>query len=210
MLFLIQAFRSYKPLYSNGLVRYLTSMSTLKSKIESLLFITNQPLSIKRLEQLTKGDGAAIKAALEELTAQYGPSERGILIQRLGDKVQMVTTGENAKLVKEFIKEETTGELTRPSLETLTIIAYRGPINRAELEQIRGVNCAIIVRNLLMRGLIEGVEDKKKMQTLYSVTFDFLNFLGIENPSQLPEYEKLNSSESLAQLLNQSAGKPSA
>jgi segregation and condensation protein B len=87
-------------------------------------------------------------------------------------------------------------------LETLTIIAYRGPVSRAEIEQIRGVNCAIILRNLLMRGLVENQEDKKKMQTVYNITFDFLQFLGLKEQSELPDYAKLNSSESLEKILS--------
>jgi segregation and condensation protein B len=86
-------------------------------------------------------------------------------------------------------------------LETLTIIAYRGPVTRAELEQIRGVNCSIILRNLAMRGLITTASDKQTMQVTYSITFDFLKFLGLQQQSELPDYEKLNSSQALEQLL---------
>src|SRR3989338_425576 len=176
-------------------------MSSLKSKIESLLFISSQPLSVKKLVNSTKADKDKVEAAIKELMTNYNKEDRGVQVQKIGDKIQMVTSSDNAKLVKDFIKEETTGELTRPSLETLTIVAYRGPITRAELEQIRGVNCAIILRNLLIRGLVESIENKKKMQTTYNVTFDFLRFLGMNQPSELPDYEKLNSSESLQRML---------
>jgi len=179
-------------------------MSSLKSKIESLLFISNQPLTLKKLANLTKSNPDKVKRAIRELRADYNQKDKGIAIQKIGDKVQMVTAGDNAKVVKDYIKEETTGELSRASLETLTIVAYRGPITRAELEQIRGVNCAIILRNLLMRGLIAETTDKKKMQTVYNITFDFLKFLGINEQSELPDYEKLNSSEQLEKLLESS------
>lgn len=177
-------------------------MSDLKSKIESLLFISNQPLTIKRLASLTKADAKEVEVAIQELMADYNQGEKGIKLQKIDDKIQMVTAPESAKLVKDFIKEETTGELTRPALETLTIIAYRGPVTSAEIEQIRGVNCAIILRNLLIRGLIESKQDAKKMQTTYNITFDFLKFLGLNKQSELPDYEKLNSSESLEKILN--------
>jgi len=180
----------------------LINMTTLKSKIESLLFISNQPFSIKKMVDLTKSEKIKIEKVIQELMTEYNKEGKGIAIQRIGDKVQMVTSAENSKLVKDYIKEETTGELTRPSLEALTIIAYRGPISRAEIEQIRGVNCVIILRNLLMRGLIEVKEDKKKMQMMYNITFDFLEFLGLNEQSQLPDFEKLNSSESLEKILN--------
>ena len=178
-------------------------MPSLKAQIESLLFITNQPLTLKRLASLVKAEKEAVEKAVGELTADYKASERGIRLQRIADQVQMVTEAENARLVKDFIKEETTGELTRAALETLTIIAYRGPVSRAEIEQIRGVNCAVILRHLLIRGLIESFPDRKQMQSLDSITFDFLKFLGLNQQSELPDYGKLNSSESLAKILGQ-------
>ncbi|MFA5022456.1 MAG: SMC-Scp complex subunit ScpB [Patescibacteria group bacterium] len=182
-------------------------MSSLKSKIESLLFISNQPLSVKRLINLTKAEKDKIEEAIKELVAEYNSQpDKGIGLQKIGDQIQMVTAADNSKLVKDFIKEETTGELSKASLETLTIIAYRGPISKAELEQIRGVNCAIILRNLLMRGLIESKEDKKKMQIAYNITFDFLNFLGLHQQSELPDFEKLNSSASLEKILESENG----
>ncbi|OGY44864.1 MAG: SMC-Scp complex subunit ScpB [Candidatus Buchananbacteria bacterium RIFCSPHIGHO2_01_FULL_39_14] len=177
-------------------------MPSLKAKIESLLFISNQPLSIKRLVSLTGVEKEKAEEAIKELISEYNQKERGVQIQKIGEQIQMVTTADNAKIVKDFIKEETTGELTRPALETLTIIAYRGPVSRAEIEQIRGVNCAIILRHLLIRGLVESAEDKKKMQMVYNITFDFLKFLGINEQSELPDYEKLNSNESLEKILN--------
>lgn len=179
-------------------------MPTLKSQIESLLFITNQPFKIKKLADLTKTDKAAAEAAVAELIAEYNQAGRGVRIQKIGEEVQMATASDNSKLVKDYIKEETTGELSRAALETLTIVAYRGPISRAEIEQIRGVNCAVILRHLLMRGLVEGKEDKKKMQLIYNITFDFLKFLGINEQKELPDYGKLNSDESLDKILNPS------
>ncbi|OGY47509.1 MAG: SMC-Scp complex subunit ScpB [Candidatus Buchananbacteria bacterium RIFCSPHIGHO2_02_FULL_38_8] len=178
-------------------------MSSLKSKIESLLFISSQPLSVKKLVNSTKADKDKVEAAIKELMTNYNKEDRGVQVQKIGDKIQMVTSSDNAKLVKDFIKEETTGELTRPSLETLTIVAYRGPITRAELEQIRGVNCAIILRNLMIRGLVESKQDAKKMQTVYNITFDFLKFLGLNQQSELPNYQVLNSSESLEKIIRQ-------
>lgn len=176
-------------------------MPNLKSQIESLLFIANQPFKIKKLADLTKAEKKDAEAAVGKLIAEYNQAGRGISIQKIGEEVQMATASDNAKLVKDYIKEETTGELSRAALETLTIVAYRGPITRAEIEQIRGVNCAIILRHLLMRGLVEGREDKKKMQLIYNITFDFLKFLGINEQRELPDYEKLNSDESLERIL---------
>lgn len=176
---------------------------TLKSKIESLLFISNHPLSLNKLAEMLGVSKDEVKKELEILFAEYGSNEKGINIQKIGTNYQMVTNSENGKIVADFLKEEVTGELTPASLETLTVIAYRGPITRTELELIRGVNCAIILRNLMMRGLIEEIEDKEQMVAKYQITFDFIKHLGINEVAQLTDYAKLNSNEALEQILNQ-------
>lgn len=174
-------------------------MSTLKSKIESLLFISPKPLSFKKIAELTQKEVKEVEEIVRGLITEY--SDRGMEIKRIGDKVQMMTSGDNHRLVQDFIKDEVTGELTRPSLEALTVIAYRGQISKPELELIRGVNCSLIIRNLLIRGLIEEIETKER-GILYNVTFDFLKFLGINQVSDLPDYDKLNSDDNLKRLLS--------
>lgn len=177
-------------------------MSKLKSQIESLLFISNQPFSVRQIINLTKAGKEEVETAFGELMTEYNTGNKGVNIQKVDDKFQMVTAADNTKIVKDFVKQETTGELTRAALETLTIIAYRGPVARAELEQIRGVNCAVILRNLLIRGLVETIEDKKKMQTSYNISLDFLKHLGLNQQSELPDYEKLSSHESVEKILS--------
>jgi len=174
-------------------------MSNLKSKIESLLFISPRPLAIKKLGELVGKNKTEVETAIKELMEEY--KNRGLEIKRIGDKVQMMTSGENYKLAQDFVKDEITGELTKPSLETLTVIAYRGPVSKPELEMIRGVNCSLILRNLMMRGLIEEIDDKERGE-LYQVTFDFLKHLDINDVAELPDYEKLNNDENLQKLLS--------
>lgn len=176
---------------------------SLKLKIESLLFISAKPMTVKQLADLTKRTDKEVKSACDELAAGYKEQESGIQIIKNGLKYQMVSSPENAKLVQEFIKDETTGELTRPSLEALTIIAYRGPITKIDLDIIRGVNCALIIRNLLLRGLIEAKYDKKKNATYYNVTFDFIRFLGINDSKELPDYERLHRDDTIDRMLEE-------
>jgi segregation and condensation protein B len=177
---------------------------SLKSKIESLLFIATRPLSVNKIAELVEGSKDEVKLELDKLFEEYNSADKGVNLQKIGSNYQLVTSANNSKLISEFLKEEITGELTPASLETLTVIAYRGPITRAELELIRGVNCSIILRNLMIRGLIEEIDDKKNMATKYQITFDFMKHLGITEPAQLPDFEKLNSSETLNSLLTKS------
>ncbi|MBU0637205.1 MAG: SMC-Scp complex subunit ScpB [Patescibacteria group bacterium] len=178
-------------------------MNFIKSKIESLLFISAKPLSIKQIADLLKINTKEIQIAGDELVESYKNSLNGIKIIKHVDKYQMVSSPINAQLVQEFIKDETTGELSQPSLETLTIIAYRCPISKIDLDRIRGVNCALILRNLLLRGLIEAKIDKKKNETYYTITLDFIRFLGINNIEELPNYQKLHQDDTLDKMLNE-------
>src|SRR3989338_3361601 len=165
-------------------------MEKLPGAIEAVLLVSNRPLTVRELADHCKSDVEAVSSALRELAAAYDQRpDSGITLQRIGNQVQLVSAGDHAASVQHFLKQETTGELTRAQLESLTIVAYRGPITRAELEQIRGVNCAIILRNLMIRGLVESKQDAKKMQTVYNITFDFLKFLGLNQQSELPNYQ---------------------
>ncbi len=172
--------------------------------IEAVLFISPRPLTIGRLASLLETDKEAIEQAVAELVDQYEKHKGGIALLQNGIEVQLVTNVDAASIVQKFLKEETTGELTRPSQETLTIIAYRGPITKADLEKIRGVNCSLILRNLMIRGLVEAEEDKKRLVTFYTVTSDFLRHLGLTRLSELPDYDSLHNPEIVERLLAES------
>ncbi len=178
-------------------------MKNLKVQIESLLFVTTKPLKITKIKDLIENSKLPdVKKAIEELKEKFNTEESGIRIIDNSGVIQFTTAPEQAELVKTFIKDETTGELSRPSLETLTIIAYRQPITKAELEQIRGVNCSMILRNLMIRGLVMKKDDKKMLTSYYFVTVDFLKFLGINDVNELPDYEVLNNNKDLHKLFN--------
>jgi len=178
-------------------------MEKLKSKIESILLVSSKPMSINKMAEMIGGDKEKISSELSQLSQEYEESGRGVRIIINNNQAQMVSAPANSELVQEYLKDELTGELTKPSLETLTIIAYRQPITKAELEQIRGVNCSLILRNLMIRGLAEAEYNKQRAITEYSATLEFLKYLGINSVRDLPSYEKLNSDENLQKLLNQ-------
>ncbi|MEA3249157.1 MAG: SMC-Scp complex subunit ScpB [Patescibacteria group bacterium] len=174
----------------------------LNAKIESILFVAARPLAIVKLAEICGAKKADITKVVDELAESYSEREAGIRLVRHGESVQMATSEGSAELVREFLKDETTGELTKPSLETLTIVAYRGPMTKAEIEQVRGVNCSLILRNLMMRGLVEAQGEHGNPLTAYSVTMDFLRFLGVSSVEELPEYETLRSNENVMRVLN--------
>ncbi|MDD5527849.1 MAG: SMC-Scp complex subunit ScpB [Patescibacteria group bacterium] len=174
---------------------------SLSSKIESLLFISGRPMSARELAELAKEEVKKVEEAGDELIKNYQEKNGGARIIKNGSSYQMATAPDNAALIREFVKDETTGELTRPSLETLTIIAYRGPVSKTDLDRIRGINCSLILRNLLIRGLIDAKEDKKKDESYYTVTFDFLRFLGLNEVKELPDYDKLSKDDTIDRIL---------
>lgn len=174
----------------------------IQARLEALLFVSGKPLTAKKIAEflgVKEKDGTSIIIALKKKYEEN--TESGLLLVNNGKTYQLMTKGACADVVKKFVKEEIIGELTRPSLETLTIVAYRGPITKPELEQIRGVNCSLILRNLALRGLIESEEDMNLQQQVYRVTLEFLRYLGISAPNNLPDYQKLNSHDLLQQLL---------
>ncbi len=174
---------------------------SLKSQLESLLFVSLKPLSLKELVKFSQAKVDDVKQALEELTNDYRVDNRGLTIIKNEQKYQLTTASDNAELVKKFLQDETNGELSQAKLETLTIIAYRGPISKLELDRIRGINCSLIIRNLLLRGLIEEKFSQTKKENYYQVSHDFIRFLGLNSVSDLPDYEKLHQAESIDSVL---------
>ncbi|MCX6785735.1 MAG: SMC-Scp complex subunit ScpB [Candidatus Komeilibacteria bacterium] len=177
-------------------------MANLKSQLESVLLVTSKPISLKKLAETLKAKPKEIEAELNSLAEGYAQSNGGLRLIKNNEQWQLASSPENAELVKSYLKDDLTGELTDPSVETLTIVAYRQPITKAELEQIRGINCSLILRNLMIRGLVEAEYNKERGVTLYNVTMDFLKFLGIGSVAELPDFEKLNSDENLNKLLS--------
>jgi segregation and condensation protein B len=176
-------------------------MDNLISKVESLLFISGRPMSSRELAELVKAEVVQVEEAADKLLDDKRASSSGVAIVKNGNSYQMVTAPANASLIQEFVKDETTGELSRPSLETLTIIAYRGPVSKTDLDRIRGVNCGMILHNLSMRGLIDARDDKKKDEVYYTATFDFLKFLGLSRLEDLPDYERLHKDDTIDRIL---------
>ena len=176
-------------------------MSKYSSLIESLLLIAGKPLVYSAISKALDCSTFDIKEAVKELSERYNTKESGIHLMINNNKVQLTTNPDNKKMIADYMKDETSGELTKPSLETLTIIAYRQPVTKEEIEQIRGVNCSLILRNLMIRGLIEAKEDRGGLTTNYSVTMDFLRFLGLNTVEELPDFAKLHEHESLQTAL---------
>jgi len=173
------------------------------SAIEAILFVASKPLSIHQLSKAVDKGEADIIEAIESLKVKYNSDQSGIHVLVSGDEVQFATNPAYADVVDSFVKREVSGELTKAQLESLTVIAYRGPITRPELELIRGVNCAVIIRTLMMRGLVSEVEDAAKLMPAYELTTQALAELGVTIVEDLPDYESLHAHEHLENILTE-------
>ncbi|MDO8617410.1 MAG: SMC-Scp complex subunit ScpB [Candidatus Uhrbacteria bacterium] len=173
----------------------------LEAKIEAILFTAARAFSFKRLAELCEVDQTEIKSAAQALHDRLEKSGSALQLTMHGQEIELVTRPEVADVVRATVKDETQGELTRPSLEALAVLAYRGPMTRPELEQIRGVQCSLILRNLMTRGLVEMREDSRLGQPLYSVSLDFLKHLGADRVESLPDFESLHANSTVEQAL---------
>ncbi len=161
----------------------------LENTIESVLFYQAEPLSVKRLGDLLKKNEEEILAALVRLEERL--STTGIRLLRNGNNVTLGTSPESGALIEAMTKEELSRDLSKASLETLAIVLYKSPITRAEIDYIRGVNSTFILRNLLIRGLVEKIDNPNDQRSfLYKPTFTLLEHMGLTKMTDLPEYEE--------------------
>ncbi len=163
-------------------------MLNLESKIEAVLLFKNEPVSVKELAKMLSADAEDIKKAVIGLQEFY--KERGVVVVSSGEEISMGTNPLASELIENLQKEELSRELGRAGLETLAIILYRGPISRREIDHIRGVNSGFILRNLLVRGLIERAEGAAGDRSYtYKGTLKLLEYLGVPRQEDLPEYQ---------------------
>ncbi|MFA6272890.1 MAG: SMC-Scp complex subunit ScpB [Candidatus Paceibacterota bacterium] len=160
----------------------------LEAKIEAILFWKGEPVSLKRLAFWLGVDEKEIAPVLDELEKKL--TDRGVALLRKDNEVALGTAPALGELMESLAKEELSGELSKASLETITIILYRGPVGKQEIDYIRGVNSGYTLRSLLIRGLVERLENPSDRRTyLYKPTFELLSYMGIKRLEDLPDYQ---------------------
>lgn len=163
----------------------------LLSRLEALLFIYGEPIDVKKLAKILDLKEDEAKEGLKLLDEELKRGERGLVLVQDKNKVQLATKPEFSKLLEDVTKQEFTEMLTPAALETLSIICYAGPITRADIEYIRGVNSTFIIRTLLLRGLVEReIAPKRANAYIYSASFDLLRHLGLSKIEDLTDYKK--------------------
>ena len=154
-------------------------MSNLENKIEAILFFKGEPVSMKRLEDILKVSKNEIKDAIFNLKNNL--ENRGIVLLEKDEEITLGTAPELSKLIEDLQKEELNKDLSKASLETLSIVLYKNGATRAEIDYIRGVNSSFTLRALSVRWLIEKtVDPKDNRRFIYKPSFDTLSFMGIK------------------------------
>jgi len=163
-------------------------------QLEALLFIFGEPVGVKKLANILRCSEREIEESLPVLEQELARDERGVMLLRHKQTLQLVTKSEFSKLLETITKEEFSEDLTPAALETLSIIGYTGPVTRAHIEYVRGVNSSFIMRTLLLRGLIERTVDPKRANAyLYTISPAALRHLGLGKQNDLPEYQKYST-----------------
>jgi len=165
-------------------------MKELELKIEAILFISGLPTTVKKLADLTESSEEEINTAIKELSERLS-KEGALYLIETENAYQLVTKPEFAPLAQKIIKDEMTEDLSPATLETLSLIAYIGPVTKSAIEYIRGVNSTYTVRNLLVRGLVErSIHPQKSNTYLYRPSTDLIRHLGLASISELPDFDK--------------------
>jgi segregation and condensation protein B len=164
---------------------------TIKSIIESLLFINEKPIELNEFIQILEVGKREIESALDSLTLEYSQRQSGLCIVKVAGGYQMCSAPDSEPWVKRMYQERSKQKLSIASLETLAIIAYKQPVTRIEIEAIRGVNIDGVVRKLSELGLIKigGRKDVVGRPFLYVTTRKFLEYFGINSLKDLPKLE---------------------
>ncbi|MEI6528244.1 MAG: SMC-Scp complex subunit ScpB [bacterium] len=161
-------------------------------EIEAILFWKGEPMSVKKIAASLGKKEEEISSALEVLKGKI--AGRGVELLFKDGEVMLGTAPSLSHLIERLTKEELVRDLGKAGLETISIIAYKGPISRADIDYIRGVQSNFILRNLQIRGLVEKITNPADHRSfLYRPTFELLQFLGVSKIEDLPEYEKVRA-----------------
>lgn len=176
----------------------------ISKRIEAILFWKGEPVSKKELQKLLEIDeisktllsainediSIAINLAIDDLKSTL--DNRGLCIVEIGDNYTLRTSPSIGGLIEKLQVEELNKDLGKATTETLALIIYRGPIKRSEIDNVRGVNSSYILRNLMIRGLIDKEIDPKNSRTnIYKPSFELLSHLGVTNIESLPNYNEV-------------------
>ena len=166
------------------------------SKIEALLFAVGEPVSIEKISKHLKLSKKDCEEEVVNLMNIYKQIDGGLQLIKHGSGHQLASSSKYGEMISAFLKRGINEPLSKAAVEVLSVIAYRGPMTRAQIEHIRGVNCSFTLRNLAIKGLIERAENALDNRSyVYNVSIEFIKSMGIDEVTKLPDYEQLHDQE---------------
>jgi segregation and condensation protein B len=169
------------------------------SQLESILFFKGEPVSARELASILSISEKEVHAAALELQEHLSREKRGVRLMENDGAYMLATAPEMSSRIEALVKEDLQKELGKAGMETLAIVLYYGPVTRAKIDYVRGVNSSFSVRALAIRGLIDRNEHPSDQRSfIYTPSFKLLSYLGVEKVSDLPEYAALK--EEIAQF----------
>jgi len=170
-------------------------LSEAKSIIEAVIFASSEPVSVDQLARLIEVDQEIVERLVNELQQEYDTMRRSFQIVEVANGFQICTRDEYASWIRNFYTTEISSRLSVSALEALAIIAYRQPVTRAEIEEIRGVNSDSVLHTLLERNMIKVIGRKRApgKPMIYGTTTEFLLHFGLRDLSELPSIDEIES-----------------
>ncbi len=170
----------------------------MKSVLEGLLFVVgDEGLSIDEISSIIERSKEETITLLEELNHDYEDENRGIEIKKLGEKYKLTTKEKNKKYYQKLTEISDVRKLSQSALETLAIIAYNEPITRLEVDELRGVSSAQMIRSLIAKDFVKelGRKDVAGRPILYGITKEFLDYFGLSSKDELPKFEDVKKDD---------------
>jgi segregation and condensation protein B len=167
------------------------SISEIVSIVEALIFVADEPITVKTLAEVLEEDRETVEAAVEELQQEYETREGGLQLREIAGGWQISTRTEYHEEVRKFLKTRPNAKLSLASLETLAVIAYKQPVTVPEILEIRGTQSTSAIKTLLEKRLIvmKGHKETVGRPMLYGTSKDFLLQFGLKDLSELPSIE---------------------
>jgi len=170
---------------------------SLKGRIEAILFVAGEAVAVRDLARALQTGEKEIRETINNLKDEYDFEQRGFILKRFGDKVQLATRPMYSGDVVRLLQPVQQQSLSQAAMETLAVVAYKQPVTRAEVEQIRGVKCDYSLQSLMLKGLIReaGRKDTIGRPILFCTTDEFLSHFGLEDLNGLPPMPQPENAE---------------
>ncbi|MGL5067259.1 MAG: SMC-Scp complex subunit ScpB [Sarcina sp.] len=185
----------------------ISNKNKIYSIIESLLFVTGEPLSASDIGKIIECDFKETSGYLKEMMILFdNVEERGLKIISINGKFQLVTKNENSAFIQKLLKKNTRQSLSQASLESLSIIAYKQPITRVEIDEIRGVKSDSAIQRLIEKNLVEETGRKEVVgkPILYGTTDEFLRHFALTDIEELPSLDLYSEDFELSTIIDES------